>query len=254
MRVQHSPRKWEQIASDLRDRIAAGEIAAGHRMPQNYDLAKQYRTSRATVALSLARLGREGWVVFRDKLHGWAVAEQPRRRRLSRNRLSSAERARGRGFFLTDAADMHATPEVETTVCRTSADADTAARLEIDEDELVVQRHRVMSLDGAPAQIAVGSVPATIAADTALEQEHPGDGGIVARLADLDHAPVRHIERVIPERLATETEARLLALPAESTVCEIVRISYDADDGPVLTEHIVMGGRTVELVYEIPAH
>lgn len=243
--------KWERIADSIRDQIAAGVHAPGQRLPITHDLAREHGTSRATIAQALARLGREGWITYRGDHHGWAVATPSRRRRLSRSRLGSAERERGRGFFLTDAASMGATPDVTTTVTTVDASADVAERLEIPAGEAVIQRHRVMRLDGVPAQIAVGSIPATIATGTAIEEKHPGEGGIVARLAELGHAPVSHVERVIPERIAEPGEREALDLPDESGVCEITRVSYD-EAGPVLSESILIPPRTVELVYEVP--
>lgn len=245
-------KKWEVVANSLRDGIAHGEPAPGERMPTTHALAREHSTSRATIAIALARLGREGWIYYRGDHHGWAVTEPARRRRLSRNRLGRNERARGRGFFLTDAAGLRATPDVVTTVSTVGADDDVASRLEIPPGDAVVQRHRVHLLDGKPAQRAIGSIPATIAAGTPISEQHPGEGGIVGRLHDMGHGPATHIERVTPSRIATDGERDTLELAPESGVCEIVRVSYDNEDGPVLTEHIVVDPRSVELVYEIP--
>lgn len=242
--------KYQEIAQVLRERIWAGQWAVGDRLPTTSDLANEFDTSRATIAQALSRVGREGWISYTGARTGWQVATPQRRRRLSRNRLGASEREQGRGFFLSDAAQVGATPSVSTTVSTESLSDDTAALLEMEPGSLVVQRDRVMRLNGQVAQLAVGRVPADIAAGTAIENENPGDGGIVQRLSDLGYRITSHVERVLPGRHGSDEEVSTLHMPAGSLVTEITRVSY-AGDRPVLVETIVLPPQTIELLYEI---
>jgi len=49
-----------RVAADLRMRVAAGEWAAGERIPGEHDLARHYRVSRATVRTALQDLESRG--------------------------------------------------------------------------------------------------------------------------------------------------------------------------------------------------
>ena len=236
--------KYARIAAGIRDAIASGEWAPGDRLPTTTELARTWATSRATIAHALGRLGREGVITYLSDRGGWQVAGPPRRRRLSRARFSRAE--------AHDALQAGAPAHVETTVATIPARGRVATLLQIPDGADVVQRHQVMSIGERTAHIAIGHVPAEIAAGTPIESEHPGPGGIVARLAELGHQITRHVESVWPARPASTAELEALGLEAGASVCQVTRVSY-AGDRPVLVELITMSGMDVELVYEIPA-
>lgn len=236
--------KYERIAAGIRDAITSGEWAPGDRLPTTTDLARTWATSRATIAHALGRLGREGVITYLSDRGGWQVAGPPRRRRLSRARFSRAE--------AHDALQAGAPAHVETTVATIPARGRVATLLQIPDGADVVQRHQVMSIGDRTAHIAIGHVPAEIAAGTPIESEHPGPGGIVARLAELGHQITRHVESVWPARPASTAELEALGLEAGTSVCQVTRVSY-AGDRPVLVELITMSGMDVELVYEIAA-
>lgn len=236
--------KYERIAAGIRDAITSGEWAPGDRLPTTTDLARTWATSRATIAHALGRLGQEGVITYLSDRGGWQVAGPPRRRRLSRARFSRAE--------AHDAHQAGAPAHAETTVATIPARGRVATLLQIPDGADVVQRHQVMSIGDRTAHIAIGHVPAEIAAGTPIESEHPGPGGIVARLAELGHQITRHVESVWPARPASTAELEALGLEAGTSVCQVTRVSY-AGDRPVLVELITMSGMDVELVYEIPA-
>lgn len=244
--------KYARIAAGIRDAITSGEWAPGDRLPTTTELARTWATSRATIAHALGRLGREGVITYLSDRGGWQVAGPPRRRRLSRARFSRAEAETSRGFFLTDAHQAGAPAHVETTVATIPARGRVATLLQIPDGADVVQRHRVTSIGDRTAHIAIGHVPAEIAAGTPIESEHPGPGGIVARLAELGHQITRHVESVWPARPASTAELEALGLEAGASVCQVTRVSY-AGDRPVLVELIVMPPAEVELVYDLPA-
>jgi GntR family transcriptional regulator len=75
--------KYQSIAADLRDRIAAGEFAAGRHLPSEADLGGAYGASRMTVRKALEVLRDEGLVGSRQGF-GWFVAAPPLRQSLGR--------------------------------------------------------------------------------------------------------------------------------------------------------------------------
>ncbi|GGW61179.1 hypothetical protein GCM10010320_47880 [Streptomyces caelestis] len=58
--------KYEQIADDLRTRIANGEFGPGELLPSGRDLAEQWSVSRATVVKAYDVLRADGLVVARQ--------------------------------------------------------------------------------------------------------------------------------------------------------------------------------------------
>src|SRR6476659_2106367 len=52
--------RHEQIAGDLRARIARGELAPGDTLPSEHDLMREYSVSRGTVRQARAALSSEG--------------------------------------------------------------------------------------------------------------------------------------------------------------------------------------------------
>ena len=75
--------KYQSIAADLRDRLAAGEFAAGRHLPSEADLGRAYGASRMTVRKALEALRDEGLVGSRQGF-GWCGAAPPLRQSLAR--------------------------------------------------------------------------------------------------------------------------------------------------------------------------
>ncbi|WP_431774314.1 GntR family transcriptional regulator [Streptomyces cucumeris] len=61
------PKRYESIADDLRQKIHAGDLVAGARLPAETALAAEYRTSMPTMRMALGLLQAEGLI---EKRHG----------------------------------------------------------------------------------------------------------------------------------------------------------------------------------------
>jgi DNA-binding GntR family transcriptional regulator len=70
-RVTADPRIWVRISADLREKLAAGVIAAGDTVPID-PLSREWGTSRATVAKALRTLEGDG-LVRRYPGYGYCV-------------------------------------------------------------------------------------------------------------------------------------------------------------------------------------
>src|SRR5215475_9717575 len=75
--------RYQEIAAELRSRIAAGDFAGGRLLPSEAQLAGQFAASRVTVRRALDALHEEGLVDSRQGL-GWFVAADPLRQALGR--------------------------------------------------------------------------------------------------------------------------------------------------------------------------
>jgi len=107
-------------------------------------------------------------------------------------------------------------------------------------------RERVMYADGNPVQLATTIIPAEIAAKVALDESATGTGGLMSRLADAGHAPVRFTETITPFRPPTMREGELIPGigPGEDgsyePVTEIRHEAFDAGGNLVETTVTVL--------------
>lgn len=111
--------------------------------------------------------------------------------------------------------------------------------LRLDEGEQVVVRRRLISLDGAPVELADSYYPAQVAADTGLAQPARIRGGAPTLLAGLGYRASRVIEE-IEAGAASADQAELLDIPENSPVLTLFRISLTSDDTPFEVTHMVM--------------
>ncbi|WP_406148343.1 UTRA domain-containing protein [Streptomyces sp. NBC_01012] len=129
--------------------------------------------------------------------------------------------------------------------------SDRVARLlDVTEGARVVERRRVMRLDGVPCELTDTYYPLAIAGGTALAGTAKIRGGAVRHLAALGHVGVRAVEDVAA-RMPTEDERAALALDADTPVLELVRLTLDAGDRPIQADVMVMPPDGQRLRYEI---
>jgi GntR family transcriptional regulator len=125
-----------------------------------------------------------------------------------------------------------------------------AALLGLERGGRVVERRRVMYLDGVPCELTDTYYPWEVARDTTLAGTAKIRGGAVRLLAELGHVGVRAQEDVAA-RMPTEDERAALALGPGVPVLELARLILDADDRPIQVDVMVMPPRGQRLRYEI---
>jgi GntR family transcriptional regulator len=241
---------YRQVADELRKQIREGTYAPGTQLPSERELSELFGTSRVTVRQAIAELRSQGLIIAE---HGRGLFVRPHRevQRLSRTRLSKAERQAGRGTFLTDATHHGFTPRVEVEIRHETADTRTAQLLDLDPHAEVVVRDRLMFADDRPVQIAISRLPGDLARGTLIDQEDTGPGGIYARLDDLGHGPT-HFTEIVSARMPTPEESSALQLSGGTPVLLITRIAYDSTNRPVEVNDMVLAADHYELVYELP--
>lgn len=243
-------RPWVRIAEDLRSAIAAGQYRPGDSLPTARELMDRWGVARQTVQNAVDQLRAEGLVASRPGL-GWYVADRPLVRRLARNRLARAERAAGRGAFLSDAAEGGWRAEVTVEVSRQPADDRIRILLELEDDAPVVVRSRQMRADDQVVQLATSYLPVSIASGTAIERPHTGTGGVYGRLEELGHR-LTHFEEAVRARPPRPDEAASLGIPYGYPVLAVTRVAFSGDR-PVEVNDMVMAGNRYELIYQLPA-
>lgn len=230
--------KTEQIADDLRARLASDEFAPGATFLTDREIRQQYGLGASSTARQLlADLAADGLIELRQGAKPKVTDFPPILRddtvRLSAQHWGTA----GRSLWDADIADRQLNVE-DLVVAETTAPRWVAEALGTTE---VVLRDRTFVVDGRRVAFALSYIPLTIARGTAIAQHDTGPGGTFARLSELDKAPAR-FQRMTNSRRVRRDEAKRLAVPAgrvvtiqrrkaataEGEVVECTELTFDA--------------------------
>jgi GntR family transcriptional regulator len=240
--------RHEEIAEDLRARIAQGDYEADGKLAQSEDeLAATYSVARGTIRQAVAQLRGEGLVESRRSKGLFVIPWRPIPRN-SPQRLSVDQWGTGKAIWDLD-LDGRDLEVRDVQIEQLPATANVARSLGISEGALVWRRSRRYLVEGVPVQAAVSYLPAGLVEGSRITQVDTGPGGTPARLKELGHEPVRHRE-VLRSRMPTIAERTLLDLRREATVLDIVRVSWDAADLPVERTEMLLDGSRYVLGYD----
>ena len=239
-----------RIASELRSRIASGEIPPGGRLPTETRLMAEYSVSRTVAKWAISVLKGEGLVEGR-RGSGTYVREV---RRLVRHSHGRDQRATlgPTSPFARDAARVGQRGSWDHHSRHDVADLDVARRLAIVPGAPIMSTHYVFQADGEPIQMSHSREPLAITGGTPIEW--PEDGPVIGVVARMDHIGLRITESVerVTARPARPEEIETLQLPVRGTQILVVERTYYADGVPVETADIVFPGDRYELVYRLP--
>lgn len=223
--------RYVDLAGALRARIAAGLVGSGGALPSEGDLANEYGTSRVTVRRALDVLRREGLVSSR-RGSGWFAALDPVRQPLGKvTTVEAAVEAAGAtpGRRILAFEFGGAPPPVATT-------------LGIEPGADVLRVERVNLADGVPFALVTVWVRGDLGAEISRAD--------VARAPFYDILPVRgvrlaRVHQTIGAEVADRRVARVLDTSTGAAVLVSRRVTFDADDVPVLySEHRYPAERT----------
>ncbi|WP_159106695.1 GntR family transcriptional regulator [Streptomyces rishiriensis] len=246
------PHKYRGIASDLRDRIKAGEFESEKRqLPSERKLADRYTASQMTVRQALGVLRDEGLIESRVG-SGWFVAEWRPIVRNALERLSATQWGEGRSMWDVDIDDRRLEVVGRTEVELINSPEDVARALDMDVAARVWKRNRRYAVDGEIVMRATSYIPDDLAHDTRITESDSGPGGTYARLREAGHGPVRFREQ-LRCRLATPAEVDDLRLAAGAPVIEQHRSAMRADGRVVEVNRMVLDASRFLLVYDFPA-
>ena len=224
--------RYQEIASELRLRVAAGEFAGGGLLPSESQLAEAFAASRVTIRRALEALHDEGLIDSRQGLC-WYVSADPLRQSLGRLGTIEAQ--------LVDAGIASERRVLDFGFV--SAPARVRKVLGV---RRVLEVRRCNLADGHP-----------FARVTVWCPERLGKG---LSLADVERAPFYELidvalggaSQTIAAAAASKTDAELLEVPVGSPVLMCRRTTRTVAGEPVLhSEHVFAGHRT-EFVVDLP--
>jgi GntR family transcriptional regulator len=212
--------RYVDVASELRDRLAAGRYRPGGPLPSEAELGEELSASRVTVRRALETLKAEGLVTSR-RGSGWFVA--PDSVRQSLGRVTTVEAA-------LEAAGATPARRVLEFAFEPAA-ADVAEALELAPGAEVLRVRRLNLADDRPFAIVT----------VWLSAEH---GRHLSR-ADVETAtfydllPFAGVSfgravQVIAADVATDDDARLLDVGRGDAILTCRRTTFDSDGRPVL--------------------
>ena len=224
--------RYQEIAADLRDRVADGEFAAAMVLPSEAELGAAYDASRVTIRKALDVLREEGLVDSRQGF-GWFVAAERLRQVLDglatiEGQLAASGRTSERRieeFRFTDAP-----PQVAPVL-----------------GPRVLEVRRVNLADGHPfARVTVWCREDLGAELSRADVERASFGALLP--VELVHATQR-----IGASAASDVDAARLDVPAGSPVLVVSRVTRSDEGDPVLVSEHVIPGHLSEFVVELRA-
>jgi len=242
----------QQVASALRDEIAAGRLATGERIPAARELAEQFGVALTTAVRAVEQLRDEGLLETR-RGRGSYVRRRPELFRRGDNRYR--RNPEGLAPNRSESAEGGWTDEVDSKRWRENASAEIAARLDIAEgDSVTVARYR-WTVDGEPIQVGTQWEPLKLTAGTPIEEPVDGTRGNPGVLQRFDSIGL-YIDRVTEEtrtRMPSSSESELLHLSAGIPIFDIRRTHW-AGDTPVETANIAIRGdrMVITTTHDVP--
>ncbi|MBC3982757.1 GntR family transcriptional regulator [Streptomyces sp. AC536] len=233
--------KYEEIAENLRARIAAGEFAPGETLPSGRDLAEQWSVSRATTVKAMDVLRADGVVEARQGT-GFIVTETPVARPAGGRKAGSARVAGGMPYLRVGEPDWAVPP------------GRVAEALRIGGGVRALRRVRVLQLpDGSPHSVVTAWFPPEIAeASPRLAQNAPIAEGTTRYVRrQTGRFPVEGID-ITTVRQTTTTEAEHLALAEPAAAAVVLHTAHDQDGRPLVCEEGVTPGSLYEQVDTYP--
>jgi len=214
-----SPSLYRKVAEDIKAAIAAGEYAAGTRLPSESELAERYSVSRGTVRQAFSALRADGVIASR---------------RGARRVVIGGPRVQSFGELLSFSRWAKAMGEVPggrvVSMQRRPAKALEADRLAIGPGAPIYHLTRVRLLSGRPVMIERAYYPdrvGILVAGMDLERE-----SITERLEELGivFADAEHVMEAVP---ASAEDARLLGVSPRAPMLRERRLTTDLAGVPV---------------------
>jgi GntR family transcriptional regulator len=224
--------RYQQIADELRNRLAAGEFERSGVLPSESVLSQDYEASRVTVRRSLESLRAEGLVDSRQGF-GWIVAGEPLRQDLSRLATIEGQLA---------AAGKRSERKILSFGFR-----EAPARVgEVLGERQVLEVVRVNLADGIPFARVTVWCPERLGATLSRDD--------VEKTSFLEQLPVElgGATQTIGADVADSSDAHLLGIPEGSPVLAAERITRNSSGRPVLVSEHVFPAHRFRFSVELP--
>jgi GntR family transcriptional regulator len=219
---------WEQAKGALQERIAAGELKPGSRLPPERELCGLLGISRVTLRRALTALVEEG-VLRSAHGRGWYVAQTERKE--WPNTLES---------FTETAHRMGLVPTSKVLRCAAAAATlDEAEAFQIAPGTPLHRVDRVRMLDGVPIAVDESLVPADVA--VGFDDVDFTTRSLYDTLTELGFE-LAQADTTIEARSADAALAEHLDIAPGTPVLEMRQIVRDRDGRPLLSSVIRYAG------------
>jgi GntR family transcriptional regulator len=228
--------KAKQVYLVLRDRILAGAIAFGAKLPTENELAELHGVSRVTVRRALGELARER-LIERRRSAGTRVIYRP----------VLAPMVADISGMLASLADMGRRTTVKLiSFAYLPAEAAVAQALGVSPDQMLQRSVRVRSVDGEPFSYLTTYVPERLSL-TFTRQELASRP--LLDLLERAGVKVEHARQRISAGLAAPDIAAALSVRTGTPLIELTRVVYDQSGRGV--EHLHALYRPDRYAFEI---
>lgn len=221
----------EQIASDLRAQIMAGDFEPGAQLPSTAELIERFGVVGTTIQKAIGILKDEGYLVSQQGKGVYVRDRQPFRVPATAYFPPSPG---GYSYEILDVSEM--VPPVEV-----------AQELGLDADGRAIMRKRLMHYAGDPVELDYSYYPADIARGTPLARNGRIRGGSPRVLAELGH-PQDGFEDRVSSRMPTSEEVEVLDLPQVPVIRQF-RIMRSTSGRTVEVSVLVKGAHLHEVSY-----
>jgi GntR family transcriptional regulator len=217
--------RHEEVSDDLRAKILNGTYPPGRPLPHSGLLGVEYNASSSTISHALSTLKAEQ-LVIRHAAEGMIVQPPPTVVDLVLHGphghgplpwAKCCERSGTEGAMITG------------KVTTEKADLDTAGLLGLDTDDEVVKRHRRATIGDTVVRLDEAVYPHQLVKDTPIAKRGQVPHGIYRALTEAGLEPHVIVRRVIANRQATDSEAKVLKLVRRALVLTYEQVIADRD-------------------------
>ena len=214
--------KYESVASDIREKIIAGDYAPNDQLPTTPELCDQYQVSKITIKKAMDELVQQG-LIARRRGSGTYV-----------KRVTSVEATSPTGWdmssqmsgFCAEHKDQKVTSNIhEFEVVR--PDTEIAGLLGMEPDEFVYYICRTRLVDGVPHVVEYTYMPIKLVPDL---RERNVATTIYGYLENDLGLKIGSAHRIIKAVLPTREEARWLSISTSQPLLEVKQVGF-LDDG-----------------------
>jgi DNA-binding GntR family transcriptional regulator len=214
---------YEDVAGELRRRLARGVYPPGSRIPSESELVREFRVSAITVRRAIRDLSLEGLLVARQGL-GVFVANA---RRITRSLRVNTNTSIG-----DEIRRAGAEPGIkDLALTLIAGDEPTTARLGLAPRSLIYHLERVVLADGEPVGVDTAWLPRELAERLRPEITHE----FIMPLLVRHRIAIDHVDFQIEGATASNREASLLALPLGFPLLVVDYTAFAPDGAPVVT-------------------
>jgi GntR family transcriptional regulator len=235
-----------QIAASLRERIRAGEWAAGERLPSIPALATGYGVAKQTIQRTIDQLRVEGLLITRPGSGTYVRGTRRRLSRLARGRYGSR-----RGYHADLAARYRQTLTEVTTA---PAPPEVADAFGVPDGTALLVRRHIVRTDEHPVELGASWFRLDDARGTSLERLEAYGRPLYQEVEEETGRRYMTATDQLSARLPSRDEAAQLFIRPDTPVLHLLHIGFDAQHRPIEVAQATWPGpmTTLEETYLVP--